>query len=125
MSIQSTHISVSVSCRYRAEFSQNYGRHIYSYTITIANAGPETAQLVSRHWRIRDANGALQEVQGLGVVGEQPHIHPGDQFTYSSAVVLDTETGIMEGVYHMLAPCGSTFNVTIPAFALVPPHALH
>lgn len=100
-------------------------RYVYSYTITIENNSAEPAQLISRHWRITDANEKLQEVQGMGVVGEQPHIKPGESYTYTSGVILETETGIMEGTYHMRADDGAMFDAAIPTFALVPPHAIH
>lgn len=100
-------------------------RYVYSYTITIANKGGAPAQLISRHWRITDANEKLQEVQGLGVVGEQPHLKPGESYTYTSGVILETETGIMEGTYHMRTDDGAMFDAPIPTFALVPPHAVH
>lgn len=100
-------------------------RYVYAYTITIANNSDEPAQLISRHWRITDANEKLQEVQGVGVVGEQPHIKPGESYTYTSGVILETETGIMEGIYHMRADDGAMFDAEIPTFALVPPYAIH
>lgn len=100
-------------------------RYVYTYTITIANKSDVPAQLISRHWRITDANEKLQEVQGLGVVGEQPHLKPGESYTYTSGVILETETGIMEGTYHMRTDEGAMFDAPIPTFALVPPHAVH
>lgn len=118
-------IEVSVKTTYMVEQTLPLQRYVYAYTITIANQGDEAAQLVSRHWLIRDANDNLQEVQGIGVVGEQPLIIPGDSFTYTSGVVLETETGIMEGSYQMRDKSGTTFDADIPAFALVPPHAIH
>jgi ApaG protein len=118
-------IAVSVKTTYMAEQTLPLQRYVYAYTITIANQGDEPAQLVSRHWLIRDANDNLQEVQGIGVVGEQPLIIPGASYTYTSGVVLETETGIMEGSYQMRANSGTAFNANIPAFALVPPHAIH
>lgn len=118
-------INVSVKTNYLSEQTLPQQRYVYSYTITIANEGNEAAQLISRHWRIRDANDNLQEVQGVGVIGEQPHIAPGESFTYTSGVVLETETGIMEGTYQMRADNGQTFDTEIPTFALVPPHAIH
>jgi ApaG protein len=92
-------------------------RYVYTYTITIANKSDVPAQLISRHWRITDANEKLQEVQGMGVVGES--------YTYTSGVILETETGIMEGTYHMRTDEGAMFDAPIPTFALVPPHAVH
>ncbi|WP_024460979.1 Co2+/Mg2+ efflux protein ApaG [Marinimicrobium sp. LS-A18] len=100
-------------------------RFVYAYTITIDNQGDVPAQLIGRHWVIRDADEKKQEVRGIGVVGEQPHLPPGKRFTYTSGVILDTETGIMEGSYQMKTEDGQLFDVPIPAFALVPPHAIH
>ncbi|HWV13973.1 MAG TPA: Co2+/Mg2+ efflux protein ApaG [Cellvibrio sp.] len=118
-------IAISVKTTYMADQTLPHQRYVYAYTITIANQGDESAQLVSRHWRIRDANDNLQEVQGIGVVGEQPLITPGNSYTYTSGVVLETETGMMEGSYQMRTEKGATFDADIPVFALVPPHALH
>lgn len=121
----SNKILVSVKTTYMEDQTLAQERYVYSYTITIANEGDEPAQLISRHWLIRDAKDNLQEVQGVGVVGEQPHIVPGESYTYTSGVVLETETGIMEGTYQMRADSGETFDAQIPTFALVPPHAMH
>jgi ApaG protein len=121
----SNKILVSVKTNYMADQTLPKQRYVYSYTITIANEGDEPAQLISRHWLIRDAKDNLQEVQGIGVIGEQPHIAPGTSYTYTSGVVLETETGIMEGTYHMRADSGELFDAEIPTFALVPPHAIH
>ena len=121
-----TKIEISVKTTYMADQTLPKQRYVYAYTITIANQGEESAQLISRHWLIRDANDNIQEVQGIGVVGEQPLIVPGDSYTYTSGVVLETETGLMEGSYQMLgSDSGATFDADIPVFALVPPHALH
>ena len=121
----SNKIQVSVKTAYVEDQSLPPKRYVYSYTITIANEGDEPAQLISRYWHIRDANDNVQEVQGIGVVGEQPLIAPGSNFSYTSGVVLETETGIMEGIYQMRADSGVTFDAIIPTFALVPPHAIH
>lgn len=121
----SNKILVSVKTNYMADQTLAKQRYVYSYTITIANEGDEPAQLISRHWLIRDAKDNLQEVQGIGVIGEQPHIAPGTSYTYTSGVVLETETGIMEGTYHMRTDSGKLFDAEIPTFALVPPHAIH
>ncbi len=118
-------ILVNVTTNYLPEQTLPQQRYVYSYTITIANEGDEAAQLISRHWYIRDARDKLQEVQGIGVVGEQPNLAPGESFTYTSGVVLETETGIMQGTYQMRAESGSMFDAEIPAFALVPPYAIH
>lgn len=119
-------IEVRVQTRYVAAQSQpTQRRFVFTYTITIRNQGEEAAQLISRHWRIRDARDQLQEVQGLGVVGEQPHLAPGASYTYTSGVILETETGMMEGSYEFEREDGERFTAPIPAFALVPPHAMH
>lgn len=119
-------INVQVQTSYIAAQSvPQQQRFVYAYTITISNQGEIPAQLISRHWRISDANDNLQEVKGMGVVGEQPLIAPGKSYTYTSGVVLETETGIMEGSYQMRDDNGELFDAAIPAFALVPPHAIH
>lgn len=119
-------IHVSVQTTYIAAQSRpELQRFVYSYTITITNHSELTAQLISRHWRIKDALDNLQEVKGLGVVGDQPTLDPGVSYTYTSGVILETETGIMEGSYQMRGNDGSVFDAPIPAFALVPPHAIH
>lgn len=121
-----SNINVHVQTTYIAAQSvPQQQRFVYAYTITISNQGKIPAQLLSRHWRISDGNDNLQEVKGMGVVGEQPLIAPGESYTYTSGVVLETETGIMEGSYQMRADNGELFDATIPAFALVPPHAIH
>jgi ApaG protein len=119
-------IEVKVQTRYIAAQSQpELRRFVFTYTITISNKSETAAQLISRHWRIRDARDQLQEVQGLGVVGEQPLLEPGASYTYTSGVILETETGMMEGSYEFEREDGERFTAPIPAFALVPPHAIH
>ena len=100
-------------------------RFVYAYTITISNRGQRAAQLISRYWRIRDGRDQLQEVEGLGVVGEQPRILPGHDFTYTSNALLETETGTMEGYYLMQYDDGETFKAPVPTFVLAPAHAIH
>jgi|SRR5690554_422082 len=101
-------------------------RFVFRYTIAITNHSDNAVQLISRHWHITDADEQVQEVQGLGVVGEQPVIAPGQTYTYTSGAVLETQTGIMQGSYQMRAiDDGEMFETPIPAFALVPPTALH
>lgn len=120
------HIQVSVKPQYIPQQSKpEAGRFVYAYTITIANGGEAAAQLIGRHWVISDEREKTQEVRGIGVVGEQPYLAPGKSFTYTSGVILETETGIMEGSYQMKTDSGRLFDVVIPAFALVPPHAIH
>jgi len=119
-------IQITVQPTYiAAQSRRELQRFVYAYTITIANHGDIGVQLISRHWRIKDALDNLQEVKGLGVVGEQPMLAPGGSYTYTSGVILETETGIMEGNYQMRADDGTLFDAMIPTFALVPPHAIH
>ena len=101
------------------------GRYVFGYTITIRNVGRVPARLISRHWIVTDANGRVQEVQGEGVVGEQPHLAPGESFQYTSGAVLETPVGSMRGRYHMLADDGVRFEAEIPTFTLSVPNALH
>ncbi len=119
-------ISVNVKTQYiETQSAPAEHKYVYAYTITIANEGEVPAQLISRHWRITDANNKLQEVQGMGVVGEQPHLQPGESYTYTSGVILETETGLMEGSYQMRTDAGDMFEAPVPTFALVPPYAMH
>ena len=96
--------------------------YVWAYRVRIENKGPETVKLVSRHWRITDALGRLQEVQGAGVVGEQPVLHPGDNFEYTSGTPLTTPSGIMVGSYQMETSAGERFDIDVPAFSLDSPH---
>ncbi len=100
-------------------------RYVFAYTITITNEGDVAAKLISRHWVITDANGKVQEVSGDGVVGEQPHLRPGEEFRYSSAAVLETPVGAMQGLYRMQAEDGVDFDAPIAAFTLAVPGLLH
>ena len=100
-------------------------QHVFSYTITIKNTGTVAAQLISRHWVITDANGKVEEVRGLGVVGHQPLLQPGEQFEYTSGTQLATAQGSMTGEYFFVAEDGHRFEVTIPEFVLSLPRALH
>lgn len=103
----------------------NADRYVFAYTVTISNAGPMPAKLLTRHWVITDANGKVQEVQGEGVVGEQPHLAPGDSFRYTSAAMIETPVGVMRGAYQWVADDGSAFEAEIPAFTLSIPRVLH
>jgi ApaG protein len=100
-------------------------RYVFTYTITITNTGSMAAQLISRHWIIADANNAVQEVRGLGVVGVQPLLQPGEHFQYTSGTVLATPVGTMHGSYHMTAEDGTQFDSPIPRFTLSMPRVLH
>lgn len=92
--------------------------YVWAYRVTVANESEETVQLVSRYWRIVDANGHVEEVRGPGVVGEQPTLSPGDSFQYSSGCPLSTPSGFMEGRYSMVSETGEKFEIAIPAFSL-------
>lgn len=121
-----TPIQVQVKTSYLEEQSEPQApRYVYGYTITLTNSGHESAQLLSRHWIITDAQGAVQEVQGEGVVGEKPRLDPGTSYTYTSGVVLPTETGTMTGSYQMQTDTGECFDAEIPEFVLLPPKAIH
>ena len=98
------------------------GRFFWSYTIEIANRSERTVQLVSRHWRIMDAQGRLEEVKGAGVVGEQPILREGESYSYTSGCPLTTPSGFMVGSYQMVDEAGDSFEVEIPAFSLDSPH---
>src|SRR5436190_12506952 len=98
--------------------SPENGYYFWAYTITLTNHGSETVQLKTRHWRITDAFGRLQEVRGAGVVGEEPVLRPGENFEYTSGVPLPTASGFMTGTYGMLTDTGETFDIAIPAFSL-------
>ena len=100
-------------------------RYVFAYTITITNEGDVAAKLISRHWVITDANGKVQEVSGDGVVGEQPHLKPGEEFRYSSGAVLETPVGAMQGLYRMEAEDGVNFDAPIAPFTLAVPGLLH
>ena len=127
MSAPSTNrIRVDVSTNYVEDQSNpGEGRYVFSYTITIRNEGNKPARLVARHWLITDANGKVQEVVGEGVVGEQPHLQPGQGFRYSSGAILETPVGSMEGRYRMLADDGEQFDAPIAPFRLAMPGVLH
>jgi len=101
------------------------GHYVFAYTITIRNTGSITAQLVSRHWVITDAQGLVQEVRGLGVVGAQPVLAPGAHHEYTSGTAIATPVGTMRGSYQMVAEDGTRFEAPIPEFTLSMPRVLH
>jgi len=107
----------------QSDVEQN--RYVFSYTITITNIGSVAAQLISRHWVITDATDNVQQVRGLGVVGVQPLLQPGEHFQYTSGTVIATPVGTMHGSYHMTAEDGTQFEATIEPFALFMPRVLH
>lgn len=100
-------------------------RYVFSYTIKITNIGNVAAQLISRHWVITDADNQVQEVRGLGVVGEQPLLEPNASFEYTSGTMLNTPVGVMRGSYFFTAVDGTQFEVSIPSFTLSMPRVLH
>jgi ApaG protein len=119
-------ISIEVATDYVDDQSEpDVGRYVFAYTITISNKGSVPAKLLSRHWLITDANGKVQEVRGDGVVGEQPHLNPGEKFRYSSGAILETPVGAMQGSYRMQADNGISFDAPIPPFTLAVPGVLH
>jgi ApaG protein len=120
------HISVNVNTTYLADQSDpSSDRYVFAYTITIANTGTVAAQLISRHWIITDADNVTQEVKGLGVVGEQPLLRPGESFEYTSGTAMATPVGTMYGTYQMVAEDGNKFDAEIPKFTLSMPRVLH
>ena len=119
-------IRVEVSSQYLADQSQpEDGRYVFAYTIVISNVGNVGAQLISRHWLITDAEQQVQEVRGLGVVGHQPLLKPGESFEYSSGCSLATPVGTMKGSYQMVAEDGTQFEAPIAEFLLSVPRMLH
>jgi ApaG protein len=119
-------VTVSVKSAYLPEHSDPArSEYVFAYTITITNTGDVAAQLVSRHWIITDAEQQVQEVKGLGVVGQQPLLQPGESFEYTSGTSLPTAVGTMRGTYQMLAGDGKAFDADIPPFTLSMPRVLH
>ncbi len=119
-------VRVHVESEYAAERSQpSQNQWFFLYTITIANEGRETVQLLTRHWIITDAAGRVEEVRGPGVVGKQPILKPGDSFTYTSGCPLNTPFGVMQGTYQMVTDGGEHFDATIAPFTLSEPYTVH
>ncbi|WP_175946643.1 Co2+/Mg2+ efflux protein ApaG [Caballeronia sp. BCC1704] len=118
--------TVSVETRYMPEQSDPDSRqYAFAYTLTIRNTGHVTAQLISRHWIITDSDNQVREVKGLGVVGQQPLLAPGEQFEYTSWAVIATPVGTMRGEYFCVADDGERFEAPIAEFALHVPRTLH
>lgn len=118
-------IAVRVQSQYLADQSSpKDDRFVFAYTITIANEGTRTAQLRTRHWIITDGRGAVEEVRGDGVVGEQPRLTPGQSFQYTSGCVLTTSVGTMQGTYRMWRDDGSYFDAVIAPFSLASPESV-
>lgn len=119
-------IEITVATEYLPHQSKPSDKqYAFAYHITITNKGTEPAQLISRHWIITDGNESQQEVQGMGVVGEQPMLGPGESYQYSSGVILETEVGTMTGTYQMRGASGARFDAPIPVFLLATPRAVH
>ncbi|WP_374480133.1 Co2+/Mg2+ efflux protein ApaG [Zoogloea sp.] len=119
-------IEVTAVSRFIEEQSDlEANRYVFAYHITIRNVGRITAQLVSRHWIIADAEGTVQEVQGAGVIGQQPVLQPGQSFEYTSGCTIATPVGTMKGSYQMVAEDGTPFDADIPEFTLAMPRTLH
>jgi ApaG protein len=119
-------IEVSVKVTYLPNQSNISGsQYAYAYTITITNNGESGAQLRTRHWLIQDESGEVEEVIGEGVIGQQPHLSPGESFEYSSGAIISTLTGSMKGSYGMINDQGQRFDAVIPEFTLSEPYTLH
>lgn len=125
MSTPNHKIRVDVETNYVEEQSNpKERRFVFAYTITLRNEGQVSAKLLTRHWIITDADGKVQEVRGDGVVGEQPHLKPGQGFRYSSGTMIATPVGAMQGTYQMVADDGERFDAPIPPFRLAMPGIL-
>jgi ApaG protein len=119
-------ITVAARSTYVPEQSdEDGGRYVFAYTITITNTGTVAARLVSRHWIITDSDSHVQEVRGMGVVGEQPMLKPQESFEYTSGTAIATPVGTMRGTYQMVAEDGTAFDAQIPEFTLSIPRVLH
>jgi ApaG protein len=119
-------IRVVVRSAYVAEQSMPLAkRYVFSYTVRIENEGTEPAQLRTRHWIITDVDGKVDEVRGPGVIGQEPHLRPGEHFEYTSGCVLQTPRGEMRGTYQMQRANGRMFDAVIAPFLLALPHSLN
>jgi ApaG protein len=119
-------LNVAVRTRHIPEQSDaSEARYVFAYTITITNAGDVPTQVIARHWIITDADAHVEEVKGLGVVGHQPLLSPGESFEYTSGTALATPTGSMRGSYLAVAEDGTRFDAPIDEFALAVPRSLH
>jgi ApaG protein len=119
-------VRVRVQSEYSADQSApSKNQWFFLYTVTISNEGPETVQLLTRHWIITDGTGHIEEVRGPGVVGKQPTIKPGESFEYTSGCPLSTPFGVMEGTYQMVTQTGDRFDAKIAPFTLSEPYTVH
>ncbi len=123
---ESPRIDIAVETQYIEDQSEPASdRYVFAYTITIRNPGDTGAKLLNRHWVITDANNKVEEVRGEGVVGEQPHLQPGQKYQYTSGAVLDTPVGTMQGEYEFVTNDGDSFLAPIQRFTLSIPRVLH
>lgn len=119
-------MNVSVTTRYIDDQSApDRDSYVFTYSVTIKNTGQVGAQLIARHWIITDANNHIEEIRGLGVVGRQPLLKPGEEFEYTSGTSLATPQGSMQGEFLCVTEQGEQFNVQIPEFLLSLPRTLH
>ena len=119
-------ITVGTTTQYLTDQSDEAAdKYVFAYTVTIRNTGTASAQLISRHWIITDARGKTQEVRGLGVIGAQPLLRPGESFEYTSGTSITTPVGTMRGRYQMVGEDGARFEAEIPEFTLSVPRVLH
>jgi ApaG protein len=119
-------VRVRVESRYDPERSDpSRNQWFFLYSITIANEGPASVQLMTRHWIITDGTGKVEEVRGPGVVGKQPILKPGESFEYTSGCPLNTAFGVMEGTYQMVTDDGELFDARIAPFTLSEPYTVH
>jgi len=119
-------ITVAAEAAYLADQSDpSRSQYAFAYTITLTNTGTVAAQLLSRQWIITDSDHHVQEVKGMGVVGQQPRLKPGESFEYTSGASIATPVGTMRGAYQMVAEDGHGFEAAIPVFTLSVPRVLH
>jgi len=120
------HLDIKIETTYlEGQSDPDSERYVFAYTVTMRNEGRISVKLMTRHWVITDSNGKVQEVRGEGVVGEQPHLKPGQGFRYSSGAVIETPVGTMHGSYQMRGDDGLEFDAPIPAFRLALPGVVH
>jgi len=118
--------AINVQIEYMEEQSHpKQGEYCFAYTVNIKNQSLQAFQLIARHWVITDADGKIQEVKGLGVIGQQPLLQPGQSFEYTSWAVILTPTGLMKGTYFCISEQAHWFDAPIPEFALLGPRVLH
>ncbi|WP_342322255.1 Co2+/Mg2+ efflux protein ApaG [Kosakonia sp. BYX6] len=124
--INSPRVSIQVQSIYiESQSLPDNERYVFAYTVTIRNLGRTSVQLLKRYWLITNGNGRETEVQGEGVVGEQPHIEPGGEYQYTSGAVIETPLGTMQGHYEMVDAQGNAFRIAIPVFRLAVPIVIH